>query len=134
MADGHLNHCKECVKNRVINHRTRNIEGIRAYDRERGKTEKRLKLSVYFSKKHRKEKPGYCAAHSTLERAIKKGIIKKPKLCPECGSNRKIEAHHHDYTKPLEVIWLCCACHRILHQGKTEKAESLRGKYKVPTI
>lgn len=31
-------------------------------------------------------------------------IIQKP--CKVCGKN-KSEAHHEDYTKPLDIIWLC---------------------------
>lgn len=31
-------------------------------------------------------------------------IIQKP--CIKCG-NKKSEAHHENYSKPLQIIWLC---------------------------
>jgi hypothetical protein len=45
--------------------------------------------------------------------AVKQGHLKK-KPCHRCRVGR-VEAHHHDYTKPLEVVWLCKSCHMDLH-------------------
>lgn len=44
---------------------------------------------------------------------VKRGVIKKTP-CFKCG-DEKVEAHHHDYDKPLEVTWLCRKCHLELH-------------------
>ena len=53
------------------------------------------------------------AARLLTRRAIQTGkIIKKP--CINCGG-LKVEAHHPDYGKPLEVIFLCKQCHVKLH-------------------
>ena len=52
-------------------------------------------------------------------RAYTKVYIKRGKLIPqpcELCSNNKTEAHHSDYTKPLEVKWLCRTCHLNLHR------------------
>jgi hypothetical protein len=38
----------------------------------------------------------------------------KPRPCRRCGS-KKAEKHHEDYSKPLEVTWLCRPCHTALH-------------------
>jgi hypothetical protein len=34
-----------------------------------------------------------------------------------CGSE-KSEAHHSDYSKPLEVEWMCRPCHNREHHGE----------------
>jgi hypothetical protein len=36
-----------------------------------------------------------------------------------CGAT-KTEAHHTDYSRPLDVVWLCKHCHRLLHNGKID--------------
>lgn len=48
-------------------------------------------------------------ARNTLGRAVSSGKI-APKACEQCG-NPVAEAHHNDYSKPLEVQWLCKDCH-----------------------
>lgn len=76
-----------------------------------------------------------CKKHPTRENAsrvidegVRAGIIKRPDHCSGCGCSDKehrIEAHHNDYSKPLDVIWLCTPCHRALdarrrvNEGKT---------------
>lgn len=63
------------------------------------------------------------AAHSKLEKAIKRGEVTKPDACERCGKTYRfkdgrtaIQGHHEDYTKPLEVIWLCQKCHFEEHR------------------
>lgn len=61
------------------------------------------------------------AVRSFTRRCITIGIlVKEP--CKVCGTNENIEAHHEDYTKPLDVIWLCRNHHREHH--KTSLGES----------
>ena len=45
--------------------------------------------------------------------AEKKGILKR-QPCEICASD-KAEKHHEDYSKPLEVRWLCRQCHLAVH-------------------
>lgn len=52
-------------------------------------------------------------ARDYANRCIKKGILKK-QPCSSCGSE-KAEKHHSDYSKPLDVTWLCRHCHSRLH-------------------
>ncbi len=55
-------------------------------------------------------------AHKFFRGALSHKLIKKPKSCSECGKNTKyLLAHHNDYTRPLDVIWLCSSCHRLIH-------------------
>lgn len=52
-------------------------------------------------------------AHAAVARAVRRGELIRPEKCEECGGpGRRIEAAHHDYTKPLDVRWLCSSCHR----------------------
>lgn len=55
------------------------------------------------------------AARDILQRSIKQGRIKRLS-CEKCGSSINVEAHHDDYTKPLEVIWLCREHHAEHHR------------------
>jgi len=48
-------------------------------------------------------------------RALARVYKKRGKLIPEpcqvCGATEKIEMHHEDYAKPLDVQWMCRPCH-----------------------
>jgi ribosomal protein S27AE/post-segregation antitoxin (ccd killing protein) len=62
-----------------------------------------------------KNNPGKVKAHHAVNHALKNGTINKPKLCERCGKEKFLHAHHADYTKPLEVIWVCVICHSAIH-------------------
>jgi len=53
-------------------------------------------------------------ARGILNRAILTDEIKR-EPCQECGEVRS-EAHHRDYSKPLEVLWLCSVHHNATHK------------------
>lgn len=54
-------------------------------------------------------------AQQSCNRAIKSGKLNKPDRCERCGDGGKIIGHHHNYSKPLDVLWLCCSCHGKEH-------------------
>ena len=49
-----------------------------------------------------------------LHTYVKRGKIKKTP-CVMCG-NPHVHGHHEDYSKPLDVIWLCAAHHKDKHR------------------
>jgi hypothetical protein len=53
-------------------------------------------------------------ARNELNTAIKNGSIKKG-VCAICG-DEKTHGHHEDYSKPLDVVWLCLKHHRAIHR------------------
>jgi hypothetical protein len=55
------------------------------------------------------------SAHWKLKNAIRTGALTR-KPCGLCGSENA-HAHHSDYSKPLEVQWLCHAHHMEKHGG-----------------
>jgi hypothetical protein len=54
-------------------------------------------------------------AYKLIQRLLKKGRIKKSN-CIFCGDQDTV-AHHKDYNKPLDIIWMCRADHVKYHQG-----------------
>ena len=114
MGDGHLNKCKVCTKNDANKHRAENLEKIRAYDRERGKIPERIKTNTEINRAWRAEDKRRTAAHNAVARAIRNGsLFRLP--CIRCKAEKSI-AHHEDYDKPLEVMWLCQPCHKQRHK------------------
>lgn len=125
MADGHLNKCKECNKNDSTKHRNQNLEKVRAYDRERGKIPERIKANTEIMRAWREEDHRRQYAHGKVSRAIKSGkLVRSP--CIRCGEPKSL-AHHEDYDKPLDVMWLCQPCHKQRHK-ELLKMEKKHGK------
>ena len=114
MADGHLGKCKACTKRDVIANRTAKVAYYRTYDRKRHKEvaerrEAHRQRSREFGKKH----PEKRRAHTAVHNALRDGKLKR-QPCSKCGA-RTAQAHHEDYSRPLDVTWLCFECHRKEH-------------------
>lgn len=132
--DGLKGQCKECrkvesklrykenkeelstyYKKRYEQNKNKILEGIKKYAMsKRGKFMRkkrrthRLKYDEEFKKKH--------TARKILNHRIENGSIIKPSICSKCRiSGVTIQGHHKDYSKPLDVDWLCEKCHRKLH-------------------
>jgi hypothetical protein len=56
-------------------------------------------------RRYLKKYPEKVKAHRIVYNAVKSGELKRLP-CWICGA-LKVEAHHEDYSKPLEVIWVC---------------------------
>ena len=70
-------------------------------------------------------------AQNKLNYAIRKGLIFRSP-CQVCATTLKVHAHHHDYSKPLDVEWLCFECHRKAHPvGAEEKIVKFAGAKKA---
>lgn len=98
MSDGHLNKCKECAKADVSRYRSAHPDH---------ELSTRLKTC--------EKNPTHKNAHMAVDAALRSGVISKPERCQGCGRNgseSRLGAHHYDYTRPLDVIWLCQVCHK----------------------
>ena len=123
--------CKECVKARVKANREKNIERCRAYDRKRYAEQPKRKENArqcsrnappekrreYIAKSNAKY-PERRAARVIVGNFLRAGkIAKQP--CEVCGSTN-VHAHHDDYSRPLDVRWLCPT-----HHGETWRGPRL---------
>jgi hypothetical protein len=115
MADGRLNKCKECTKKDVAENYHEKRDYYAEYERERFKMPHRKKALVGYQRKRRKANPEKYAAHIAVSNAVRDGKIEKPNKCENCKKMCRIEGHHDDYGKPLDVKWLCRRCHLAVH-------------------
>jgi hypothetical protein len=86
-----------------------NTERLKKYRSTKEGMEKISKAVYKSTKKHQNKQD----ARKVLNNNLKLGNIKKPKYCEACNKKKLLQAHHHDYTKPLDVLWLCNQCHSI---------------------
>ena len=134
MGDGHLNKCIECCKEDA--RKNGKTERKRLYDRNRpNKAERVLKNKIrmqimklenpekYKAQKnkaqqnYRKKHLEKYKAHTLFSEAMKSGKIIKPNFCWLCDKKCEPEAHHYDYSKPYDVIWLCSEFHHKVHKN-----------------
>lgn len=110
--------CKECTKKRVADYQKGAGKQIHNKAcREYNKSEKgRIALS--------KARDNYLESHRSRQRArwsvkrsIKAGKLFRPTSCQTCGCNCHPDAHHCDYSKPTDVMWLCKSCHVEWHKN-----------------
>ena len=127
--------CADCHKAKVRQNRKEKADYYREYDAKRFKDDPRVRIRHEAYKKTEAGKKSLLAsrqkwlennsekraAHVILGNRLKNGKIAKPSKCENCGmENRKIHGHHHDYSKPLDVKWLCPKCHALEHKRMKE--------------
>jgi hypothetical protein len=127
MRDGLTSDCKVCIRRSVEERRLRMMEDPEWVEKElarhRLKTRKyredgRVKQISQEAKrtaiaKYDEKHPGKTKAKIAVNNAVRdKRLQKLP--CSICGSEDS-EGHHDDYTKPLDVLWLCPKHHAERH-------------------
>lgn len=112
--DGLRPDCKECNKRRALEWRYANHEKFLAYMKERSIKPHVRASAITRVRNSIARHPERQAAREIVKNAIKRGeMVRQP--CKDCGKPNA-DAHHHDYTRPLEVEWLCRRCHGIEHR------------------
>jgi hypothetical protein len=109
----------------------KNKRKIRDYERTYRKGEKRMEYQRQYSRKYSKLPKARATTSVRLKRYHKNPVFKMKYLarqtarkyipaieCLLCGSKERLERHHPDYSKPLEVMILCQTCHRKVERGE----------------
>lgn len=130
MKDGVLGKCKECAKQDANKNRAKNIEYYRWFDRQRANAPSRVEARAKYAEtdagkiaKARAGRDWYFRnaekkqANRKLARALRKGLVEK-QPCVACGETA--QGHHYDYSRPLDVVWLCTKHHAEVHRMKRE--------------
>jgi len=109
--------CKKCHIDGSV--RTRNKINNRRLGRESMRRQRQANPEKFRKREReasRKKKKGLAyRAYRIVHRDLRNGTITKPTHCQECNRRIKLTAHHADYTKPLEIEWLCYGCHGRRH-------------------
>jgi hypothetical protein len=81
------------------------------------KTDKGKKYSHASKDRTHNKHPEKRKARLLIYTELRSGRLKKPDICSIKDSNcyGSIDGHHDDYSKPLEVRWLCTSHHRAIH-------------------
>ena len=97
--------CRECNNKKTRGYYKKNKERVREINYR--------SIAKYMQKQNARYLVGY---------QVKTGNIIKPDKCSRCGDGSgNIDGHHEDYTKPLEVVWLCRGCHADADRELKEK-------------
>ena len=126
--DGLSYQCKDCVKRRQQKYYQRNRLKRLAHRKiyyqenqehilEQKRTKERRQKNNESGKRWYYNNIEKVRAQSKLNWAVEKGEIKRPIICEDCGlePDEPLHGHHQDYSRSLEVIWLCHACHMRVH-------------------
>lgn len=100
--------CKKCCR----------LHAQAIYDPEKQKVYRAKKMTrgmeIEVNRRQREKYPEKYSARRKAREAVKQGLIEK-KSCEVC-SDTKVDGHHDDYSKPLEVRWLCRIHHMMIHR------------------
>jgi hypothetical protein len=77
--------------------------------------EKKKKRNQYIKENTSLIELAKMQARKIFRTAVSSGYLTRPEQCEKCNKQCKPEGHHEDYSKPLEIRWLCRVCHNHEH-------------------
>lgn len=117
--DGYSYYCRSCKKEirqpYEEAHRKESI--LRSYRWRKTEIGKKSLKKTY--NKMKRLYPERYKARTILNNSVLRGVTIRPNSCSKCHKyNKRIVAHHEDYSRPLDVIWCCDSCHKFLDMRK----------------
>ena len=120
MADGLSGKCKECAREYSRERYRRDPAKFAAYEKKR-LLDPAVRERINANKRARRRagNPGIMATEK-VSNALQSGrLVREP--CECCGATERVDAHHDDYSKPLDVRWLCRR-HHLEYHGRIVRA------------
>lgn len=117
MADGHLGKCIDCTKSDVAANYAEHRVSRSVYEAARARDPDRKAQQAAYLRKHRQLNPHKYQARTAVGNALRDGRLTRGP-CRFCGTTKRVQAHHEDYSRPLEVLWECFKCHREHEHGQ----------------
>jgi hypothetical protein len=136
-SDGYRSICKGCdgeyARKRYVENKERLRREARIYSSsDAGKKARRKYLETDIgrmnhresARRHKLKNPLKERARVQIKLSLISGLMVRPDTCEACSTDCKPDGHHHDYNKPLEVIWLCKGCHIGIHTANRRMIEN----------
>jgi len=108
-GNGYRSACRSCWADYAKQRRSEYPERVREQERRFAQSERRRRWRENYYR-HNSEK---IRAQGRVRDAVGRGRLEQ-RPCAVCGAE-KSDAHHPDYRRPLEVIWLCRKHHMMVH-------------------
>lgn len=105
--------CKSCEYKRKKEWKDKNPNKLKKQLKRH--REKHKKSILEKNLKRERTKPEEKKAQRLVFKALKNCDLIRPKQCTKCNKICSPEGHHFDYSKPLDVMWLCKSCHTLEH-------------------
>ena len=116
--DGKGSICRVCDAANGRRWRQKNREHKREVDRQYRQAHPEIFRDA--CRRGREASPEKYKARYAVDNEMKAGRLYRPGECLSCGAECVPDGHHEDYSKPLEVVWLCRMCHLRGHKEQRE--------------
>lgn len=112
---GRRSQCKTCLAQDRNRRYAENPEKDREIRRRWTKANPEKNREIH--RRWKKANPEKHVAKNAVKYAIRAGKLVRPDHCSKCGKRCKPHGHHDDYSRKLDVRWLCPLCHGRHHQS-----------------
>lgn len=132
---GECRKCKDRIRKAELNKDPEYKAQRKAKDAARRQTPEHKEKALQWKHKWREENKEYWneyqrnyfqtpeakakqSARRTVSNAIRDGKLQKQPCCV-CGTLNDVQAHHEDYDRPLDVVWVCRNHHSEIHRNNS---------------
>lgn len=115
--------CKKCIRDIKRSYYVENLVSRREYFRQHDSLPESLARRAAWGRENHHKYAVKNQARILFRQAFLRGDLTRPAACEVCGASDRmrgqyhsLQAHHDDYSMPLNVRWLCTSCHAEYHR------------------